>query len=74
MTFVHPAVTISHDALAIRGHSTLATASSILEVAALAACWIAFARGPATEARLVRYSAACVCAFIAFNRSFRPST
>ena len=74
MTFVHPGVTISHDALAIRGHSTLAAASSILEVAALAACWIAFARGPATDARFARYPAASPAPSSRSTRSFRPST
>jgi hypothetical protein len=36
------------------------------------ALWIAFARRPATGTRLLRYSAASVCAFIAFGKVLSP--
>ena len=36
------------------------------------ALWIAFARGPATSGRFLRYDAAVVCAFIAFGKVLSP--
>jgi hypothetical protein len=44
----------------------------VLQVATLVALWIAFAHGPATGDRLLRYSAAAVCAFIAFGKVLSP--
>jgi hypothetical protein len=38
----------------------------------LLALWIAFARGEATRERLIRYSAAAVCAFIIFSKVLSP--
>ncbi len=49
-----------------------AAALSVLQVAAVAALWVAFARGPATAERLVRYSAACAAAFVAFGKVLSP--
>ena len=46
--------------------------STGLLVAALAAIWIAAARGPATPERLVRWSAASLTAFIAFDKVLSP--
>jgi hypothetical protein len=34
--------------------------------------WIGFARGPATPERLLRFSAAAVCAFIVFGKVLSP--
>jgi Glycosyltransferase family 87 len=51
---------------------TLATVSSVVQALAVIALWIAFARGPATPERLVRYSAATVAAFIAFGKVLSP--
>jgi Glycosyltransferase family 87 len=50
----------------------MAIASTVLQIAALAWVWTAFARGPATGELLVRASAAAVCAFIAFGKVLSP--
>ncbi len=58
--------------VAIHGYGHYAAASALAQLAALVWVWISFARGPATEERFVRYSAASVCAFIAFGKVFSP--
>jgi uncharacterized membrane protein len=70
--FGHPNVISSHGSQNIAGHSGVAALFSLLQVATLVALWIAFARGPATGDRLLRYSAAAVCAFIAFGKVLSP--
>jgi uncharacterized membrane protein len=70
--FGHPSVISSHGSQNVAGHSSVAAFFSLLQVAALVALWIAFARGPATGDRLLRYSAAAVCAFIAFGKVLSP--
>jgi uncharacterized membrane protein len=70
--FGHPSVISSHGSQNVAGHSGIATLFALLQVATLVALWIAFARGPATGDRLVRYSAAAVCAFIAFGKVLSP--
>jgi Glycosyltransferase family 87 len=50
----------------------IATLQSLVQAAIVIALWIAFARGPATQERLVRYSAACVAAFIALGKVLSP--
>ena len=50
----------------------LAAIQSAVQVVAVVGLWIAFARGPATPERLVRYSAATVAAFIAFGKVLSP--
>jgi hypothetical protein len=50
----------------------LAAVQSVLQAVAVIGLWGAFARGPATQDRLVRYSAACVAAFIAFGKVLSP--
>jgi hypothetical protein len=62
----------SHGSQNVAGHGSVAALFSLLQVAALVALWIAFARGPATGDRLLRYSAAAVCAFIAFGKVLSP--
>ena len=71
-TFGHPAVISSHGSQNVAGHGTVAALFSLLQMATLLALWIAFARGPATNDRLLRYSAASVCAFVVFGKVLSP--
>jgi len=71
-TFAHPQVIASHGSQNLAGHGLVAALSTLAQVGALLALWIAFARGPATRDRLVRYAAASVCAFIAFGKVLSP--
>ncbi len=71
-TFGHPRVISSHGSQNIAGHGGVATAFAIAQGAVLLALWIAFARGPATRDRFLRYAAASVCAFIAFGKVLSP--
>jgi len=52
--------------------SAFAAILSLLQFGALLGLWVGFARGPAEPERLVRYSAACVAAFIAFGKVLSP--
>ncbi len=72
MTFSRPVVSSSHGSQNVDGHGSVGTAFAVLQVAVLVALWLAFARGPATGDRFVRYSAAAVCAFIAFGKVLSP--
>jgi uncharacterized membrane protein len=54
------------------GADVLAVFHSLAQVVVLAAIWVRFARGRAEGERLVRYSAAAVCAFIAFGKVLSP--
>jgi hypothetical protein len=51
---------------------TLAVLSTVLQVVAVVAVWIWYARGPASGERLVRACAAAVCAFVAFGKVLSP--
>jgi hypothetical protein len=51
---------------------TLAVLSTALQIAAVVAVWIWYARGPASGERLVRACAAAVCAFVAFGKVLSP--
>lgn len=70
--FGHPAVISSHGSQNVAGHGVVAALLTLAQVAAIVALWVAFARGPAERGRLLRYSAACVCAFIAFGKVLSP--
>jgi Glycosyltransferase family 87 len=50
----------------------LAALQSLLVAGAVAALWLAFARGPATRDRLLRYVAGTVCAFVALGKVLSP--
>src|SRR5436190_1426064 len=52
--------------------SAIATLQSVLEIGALLAIWTSFARGPADRERLLRASAAAVCAFVALGKVLSP--
>jgi uncharacterized membrane protein len=71
-TFSHPEIVTSHGSQNIVGHHLLASAFSVLQLLVLATLWVAFARGPATGDRLLRYAAACTCAFIVFGKVLSP--
>ncbi len=70
--FGHPSVISSHGSQNVAGHGGIAALFALLQIAVLVALWVAFARGPATGDRLLRYSAAAVCAFIAFGKVLSP--
>jgi uncharacterized membrane protein len=70
--FGSPHVISSHGSQNVAGHGSIAALFALLQVTVLVALWIAFVRGPATGDRLVRYSAAAVCAFIAFGKVLSP--
>jgi len=54
------------------GPDTFAVISSALQLFALVATWILFARGPATRERLLLASAAALVAFVAFGKVLSP--
>jgi hypothetical protein len=71
---VHLTLDYSHGSENLAGSTaaSFATFSSILQITALIAVWVWFARGPASADRLIRASAAAVCAFMAFGKVFSP--
>jgi len=70
--FGHPRVITTHGSQNVAGHGAVAAMFALVQVAALVALWVSFARRPVTSARLLRYSAACVCAFVAFGKVLSP--
>lgn len=72
MTFGHPHVIVSHGSLNLSGHGAIGASSAIASAVAMAAIWVAFARGPAEPDRLVRFAAACLVAFVAFGKVLSP--
>jgi hypothetical protein len=71
-TFGSPEVVSSHGSQNVAGQGALAAVSSSVAAAAVVALWIGFARCPAEPERLVRFAAACVCAFVAFGKVLSP--
>jgi uncharacterized membrane protein len=71
-TFGHPEIITSHGSQNATGHGALGAVFVLLQAAALVALWISFARGPVTRERFVRYAAACICAFIVFDKVLSP--
>ena len=71
-TFGHPHVIGDHGALALSGHGAIAVASVVAGVVVLLAVWVDSWRHEATQERLARSAAACVCAFIAFGKVLSP--
>jgi uncharacterized membrane protein len=71
-TFDHPQIVTTHGSQNVAGHGALGAAESAVAAVALVALWTGFARGPATHERLVRFAAASVCAFVAFDKVLSP--
>jgi uncharacterized membrane protein len=70
--FGHPRVISTHGSQNIAGHGAAGTVLALVEAAAIVGLWIAFVRGPVTRDRLLRYVAACVSAFVAFDKVLSP--
>jgi len=51
---------------------TVAVLQGVLQLVVLVALWVSFARGEVTRERLLRYSAAVVCAFVALGKVLSP--
>lgn len=71
-TFSHPRVISTHGSLNLGGQGAVAAVTSAVELLVLGGLWIGFARGPAVGDRLLRYFAACVCAFVALGKVLSP--
>jgi Glycosyltransferase family 87 len=51
---------------------TVAVIQGLLQLGVLVALWVSFARGAMSRERLLRYSAAVICAFIALGKVLSP--
>ena len=71
-TFGHPHVVTTHGSQNLAGHGVLGAAVGVFGTLAVVATWIAFASGPVTRDRFVRYAVAAVCAFVAFDKVLSP--
>ena len=70
-TKLHVFTTMSQN-LSGPGAHAVGVLSSVVQVIALLAVWLLYARGAATRERLVAYAAAAVAAFIAFGKVLSP--
>jgi Glycosyltransferase family 87 len=70
----HLTMVTSHGSQNLAGSlpRALGAVESVLLVVALLGVWVAAARGPARPERLIRYSAAAVTAFVAFDKVLSP--
>jgi hypothetical protein len=68
----NPAILQTHGSVNLAGAGAYEAGLTVALVVALVALWIAFARGPAEAGRLLRYSAACICAFLVFGKVLSP--
>ena len=71
-TFGHPHVVSTHGSQNLAGHGLAAGVLSATGVVVIVALWIGFAAGDPTRERLLRYVAASVCAFVAFDKVLSP--
>jgi hypothetical protein len=71
-TFGRPHVFTGSGSQNTAGHAALGSALAAVGAAAVVGTWIAFARGPAAQERLLRYGAAAVTAFVAFDKVLSP--
>ncbi len=72
-TIGHPQTVGGPWGLAVSGHGAWGVLSALVGIAVLACLWLRFAKGAVDDSdRLVRYSAACVAAFIAFGKVLSP--
>lgn len=71
-TFGHPHVVTTHGSQNVAGHGALGAVLSALGALAVVGAWSAFARGPVTRDRFVRYAVAAVCGFVAFDKVLSP--
>ncbi len=71
---LHLTMVSSHGSQNLAGRlpDALAIVQAVVEVAAVVAVWVWFARGPADAGRLFRACAAAVCAFIVFGKVLSP--
>jgi len=71
-TFGSPQVVSGSGSQNIAGHAALGSALAAIGAAAVVATWLGFVRGPAEPDRLLRYAAAAVAAFVAFDKVLSP--
>ena len=68
----HPAILQTHGSVNLAGAGWYEVGLTVALVTMLVVLWIAFARGPIEAGRFLRYSAACVCAFLVFGKVLSP--
>jgi uncharacterized membrane protein len=71
-TFGSPRVVTTHGSQNLAGHGAAGALVAVLQAAVVVALWLGYARGPQTPVRLLRYAAACVCAFVALDKVLSP--